>query len=214
MQLSRIIRDSYMSKPSIEEWQQEDAKRLAAIFEARKQQLGFTQKSFAEESGLKSQAAVWQYLTGYIPLGLEAAVKFSNGLLCMVDDFSPTIGAHLKDLGLSQRQAVRSEGGGEALTAVEKRLVECYRSAGAELRQALMRIADANYRHGVTRFMSELKPVGDIIKQHDAKPPRKAGSLSMNRAKAARGPDIGAKKGEEDARSKSSRSKRDPKLRR
>jgi transcriptional regulator with XRE-family HTH domain len=159
-----------MPKTSLKDWQQQDARRLSALFEARRQQYGFTQKSFAEDYDLKSQGNVSQYLTGYIPLAIESAVKFSNGLVCLVEDFSPTLGAHMKQLGLFQRP-VSIAPKGESLTPSEAKLIACYRIASADLKRALSAIADAHLAVkqapkadiNSADFFASLKPTTEVI---------------------------------------------------
>jgi hypothetical protein len=122
--------------------QQHEAERLNAIFQARKDEFGYSQDTFARENGLKSQQVVWQYLHGYMPLNLAAAVKFAHGLLCSVSDFSPRIAKEIESLGLAQRP-ITSRSDGEQLTHKEKRLVELYRALGKEGKDLLSLWADA-----------------------------------------------------------------------
>lgn len=76
----------------LEAWQREDAARLKALFESASPE---TQESFGATHGVGSQSLVWQYLNGYIPLNLRAAIRFARGLQCRVADFSPTLAADL-----------------------------------------------------------------------------------------------------------------------
>lgn len=76
----------------LEPWQREDAERLKALYDARGRE---AQEKFGARHGLGSQALVWQYLNGYIPLNLKVAIKFAVGLNCKVADFSPTLAAEL-----------------------------------------------------------------------------------------------------------------------
>ncbi|MDN3512666.1 MAG: helix-turn-helix domain-containing protein [Candidatus Jettenia sp.] len=69
----------------------EDANRLMDIFEDRREKHGITQSSLADALGYSSQSSVSQYLIGKIPLNVEAAIKFAEGLHCRVSDFSPSL---------------------------------------------------------------------------------------------------------------------------
>lgn len=80
------------SRKPLEPWQQDDAKRLKAIWESRDPK---SQEKFAAEFDLSSQAMVWQYLNGYAPLNLEAAIKFAQGLNVSVDEISPLLASVL-----------------------------------------------------------------------------------------------------------------------
>lgn len=80
----------------LEAWQVEDARRLKALFNARKahkKMLGetFTQETFAEQCGLSSAAMVWQYLNAHRPLNIQAAAAFARCLEVPVGQFSPTL---------------------------------------------------------------------------------------------------------------------------
>jgi transcriptional regulator with XRE-family HTH domain len=89
--------DKTRRKP-LEDWQKQDAVRLKALFEAAGPE---TQEKFGARFGIGSQALVWQYLNGYIPLNLRAAVRFARGLSCDVAEFSPTLA---EDLPPTQRR--------------------------------------------------------------------------------------------------------------
>lgn len=76
----------------LEPWQREDAARLKALYDATGRE---AQEKFGARYGIGSQALVWQYLNGYIPLNLKVAIKFAVGINCKVADFSPTLAAEL-----------------------------------------------------------------------------------------------------------------------
>jgi SOS-response transcriptional repressor LexA len=78
--------------------QLEDARRLKAIYESKKAELGLTQESLAAACGWESQGSVSQYLNGKIPLNIDAAVKFARELRVSVADFSPELDRELTDL--------------------------------------------------------------------------------------------------------------------
>ena len=78
----------------LEDWQKQDAARLKELYEQAGPK---TQERFGARFGIGSQALVWQYLNGYIPLNLKAALKFAHGLNCDIGDFSPTLAAELPE---------------------------------------------------------------------------------------------------------------------
>ena len=69
----------------------EDAARLRELFAA----CSMTQLDFALQTGIGSQAQVWQYLNphkkGGRPLNRIAAMRFAIGLRCHLSDFSPSL---------------------------------------------------------------------------------------------------------------------------
>lgn len=74
----------------LEDWQKSDATRLKALWDKRDPKV--SQAAFAVAQGIgETQGIVWQYLNGAIPLNLDVAVKFADGLKCDVRDFSPTL---------------------------------------------------------------------------------------------------------------------------
>lgn len=68
--------------------QREDAARLRKIWAEKKP---MTQERFAAEYGLGTQGNLTQYLNGHIPVNLEAAIRFANGLGVSVEDISPRL---------------------------------------------------------------------------------------------------------------------------
>ncbi len=99
-----------MSRKAPETWQLEDATRLRQLFAER---VTLTQEEFGAEFKIGNQAAVWQYLSGRIPLNLTAAIRFARGIGCTVGDISPTLAAELDGLGQREASAL-----GEILAAV------------------------------------------------------------------------------------------------
>ncbi|WP_158784633.1 LexA family transcriptional regulator [Pantoea sp. BAV 3049] len=79
--------------------QHEDAKRLKALYESKKKQLGITQYGIAEALEI-SQGAVGHYLNGRIPLNLNVAAKFAEMLQISINDFSPRLARDASKLGL------------------------------------------------------------------------------------------------------------------
>lgn len=69
---------------------QEEAKRLRDLWDSRPHP---GQAEFGEKFGIGNQSAVSQFLRGVVPLSLNAAAGFAQGLGCRVDDFSPRLAA-------------------------------------------------------------------------------------------------------------------------
>lgn len=88
-------------KKDITPTQAEDAKRLKAIYEAKKKVLGVTQQSIADELDI-TQGAVGHYLNGRNPLNLPVASVFARLLKVNVEEFSPTLAKELSDMGLAR----------------------------------------------------------------------------------------------------------------
>ncbi|WP_086956635.1 LexA family protein [Xenorhabdus innexi] len=74
-----------------------DARRLKAIYESKKKQLGISQEKFADELG-KSQGAISHYLNGINALNLEIAADFANKLGIRITDFSSSLDRQAKKL--------------------------------------------------------------------------------------------------------------------
>ncbi|MBE3289554.1 LexA family transcriptional regulator [Enterobacter cloacae complex sp. P31C] len=87
-------------KKDITPTQAEDAKRLKAIYEAKKKVLGVTQQSIADELDI-TQGAVGHYLNGRNPLNLPVASVFARLLKVSVEEFSPTLAKELSEMGLN-----------------------------------------------------------------------------------------------------------------
>jgi SOS-response transcriptional repressor LexA len=92
----------------LEQWQIDDAARLRALFEAK---AGMSQEKFGQAYGIGSQGAVWQYLEGRIPLNLEVALKFADGLKVDVHEISPSLAHLLKPMFLRGGGVAESEKG-------------------------------------------------------------------------------------------------------
>lgn len=69
--------------------EREDQQRLRQVWERRKGELHLTQKDAAHAMGFKNQTAISQYITGRIPLNMEAAFKFAELLKVSVEEVSP-----------------------------------------------------------------------------------------------------------------------------
>lgn len=91
-----MLGDLALKRKKLEKWQLEDAARLRALFDARSK---LSQEKFGQSYKIGTQGAVWQFLDGRIPLTVEAAVKFANGLGIKLADISPTLAARLTKLG-------------------------------------------------------------------------------------------------------------------
>lgn len=77
----------------LEAWQRADADRLKAIWEDKKP---MSQELFAERHLEGTQGLFYQYVSGTIPLNLEAALKFATGLKVKLAEISPTLSENLR----------------------------------------------------------------------------------------------------------------------
>lgn len=82
-------------RKELEAWQVEDAARLKELFDERWQ--GASQEKFANDFGIGTQGAVWQYLAGKIPLNMDALLKFCRGLKARAEEISPTLAKRLHE---------------------------------------------------------------------------------------------------------------------
>ncbi|MEB7891002.1 LexA family transcriptional regulator [Hafnia alvei] len=74
-----------------------DAKRLKAIFEAKKKELNLSQESLGEALGM-GQSAVAQLLNGFNVIGPDHAAKFARTLKITVDEFSPSLAREIAEM--------------------------------------------------------------------------------------------------------------------
>ena len=77
-------------KRILTEEQLADARRLKALYEAKKKELGLSQQDIADSLGI-SQGAVGHYLNGRNPLNVRVATEFARILKAPVDSFSPSL---------------------------------------------------------------------------------------------------------------------------
>lgn len=77
--------------------QLQDASRLKALYESKKNALGITQYTIADELGI-TQGAVGHYLNGRNALNLSVAAAFAKILQVSIADFSPSIEAEAKSM--------------------------------------------------------------------------------------------------------------------
>ncbi len=88
--------------------QLEDAKRLKALYESKKKQLGITQYTIADELNI-SQGAVGHYLNGRIALNVPIASGFARILQASVSDFSDTISREISEYSSNNTTGVSRE---------------------------------------------------------------------------------------------------------
>lgn len=94
---SHGIRMHYMeTKKSLTTEQLDDAKRLKALYESKKKDLGVTQYTIADELGI-TQGAVGHYLTGRNALNVDVASGFARILQVPISDFSRSIAAKVAE---------------------------------------------------------------------------------------------------------------------
>lgn len=83
-----------MKKKPLTAEQLADAKRLKAIFEAKKKLLGLSQETLAERMGM-GQSGVAQLLNGTNAINATHAAQFAKILDVKVDDFSPSLASEI-----------------------------------------------------------------------------------------------------------------------
>jgi phage repressor protein C with HTH and peptisase S24 domain len=86
-----------MKKKPLTAEQLDDAKRLKAIFEAKKKELGYSQESLGHVLGI-GQSAVASFLNGVNPLNVSNAAAFAKELKVTVQDFSPDLAKEIADI--------------------------------------------------------------------------------------------------------------------
>ncbi|HFV9307417.1 TPA: LexA family protein [Citrobacter freundii] len=84
------------TKKSLTTEQLEDAKRLKALYESKKKDLGVTQYTIADDLGI-TQGAVGHYLNGRNALNVEVASGFAKLLQVSISDFSESIAAKVAE---------------------------------------------------------------------------------------------------------------------
>ena len=85
-------------RPLLKDWQQDDAKRLEALWLSAGKPMYSSQDVFGRKFEIGSAQMVWQYIKGVRPLNLSVATKFAKGLQCRVVDISPTLAEELERL--------------------------------------------------------------------------------------------------------------------
>lgn len=91
-------------RPTLKDWQRDDAKRLEALWLANGKPAYSSQDVFGRKFEIGSAQMVWQYVKGVRPLNLGVVVKFAKGLNCNVYDISPTLGDELTQMAASVMQ--------------------------------------------------------------------------------------------------------------
>lgn len=86
-----------MKKKPLSEEQLEDARRLKAIFEAKKKALGYSQESLGHVLGM-GQSAVNAFFKGVNPLNVSNAAAFAKALQVNVQDFSPSLANEISEI--------------------------------------------------------------------------------------------------------------------
>lgn len=84
------------NKKSLTTEQLDDARRLKALYESKKKDLGITQYSIADELGI-TQGAVGHYLNGRNALNVEVASGFARILQVPISEFSPSIASKVAE---------------------------------------------------------------------------------------------------------------------
>jgi transcriptional regulator with XRE-family HTH domain len=123
----------------LEDWQVEDAARLRDIFNNR--EIKLSQEQFASDFDLGSQSMISQYLAGYRPLNIKAAVSFARGMLIDIRDFSPTLADQIADAAKLHKQDASIKMAMQWITPDEDDLLQHYRRTDDDGRKAIMRTA-------------------------------------------------------------------------
>ncbi len=84
------------NKKSLTTEQLDDARRLKALYESKKKDLGITQYSIADELGI-TQGAVGHYLNGRNALNVEVASGFARILQVPISEFSASIASKVAE---------------------------------------------------------------------------------------------------------------------
>lgn len=90
----------------LEPWQLEDAARLRRLWDDKRPTVAgrpMTQEEFAADYLNGTQGLLFQYISGRIPLNLDAALKFSAGLQVKIAEFSPTWAERLRQAAEAQQ---------------------------------------------------------------------------------------------------------------
>jgi transcriptional regulator with XRE-family HTH domain len=96
-----------MAAKPLNKSQLEDAKRLRAVFELRKNEdPSLSQERLAHACGWKTQGSVNQYMHGKIPLNLNAVQKFAEVLQVSIEDISPDLSRQIASLAKSLPKSV------------------------------------------------------------------------------------------------------------
>lgn len=86
-------------KVPLADWQVEDSKRLKALYNQKRAELGLTQDRIAAELGEGvTQGAVSHFMNGRTALSLRAAAVFARMLEVPISDFSPRLSAQLASM--------------------------------------------------------------------------------------------------------------------
>lgn len=92
------------TKKSLTTEQLEDARRLKALYESKKKELGITQYTIADELGI-TQGAVGHYLNGRNALNVDVASGFARLLQVPISDFSMTLASKVAE----QAESLKSD---------------------------------------------------------------------------------------------------------
>lgn len=106
----------------------QEAARLRSLWDAREVKL--SQAEFGDKHKIGNQSAVGQFLRGGVPLSLNAAKGFAEGLKCQIDDFSPRLAKIAIEAGMlaSAPEAPATPPDLTALNKMELQLVMLFRS--------------------------------------------------------------------------------------
>jgi len=118
-----------------------------ALFVSKKNALGLTQASLAEEADI-SAAAVAMYLNGTNPLNAKFASVLSRVLGVPVEKFSKRLAAEINGLTASAEQPTATGGPTSAADMVRQMLAKQGKNLPEETRQALLAVAEGEGEGG------------------------------------------------------------------
>jgi len=123
-----------------------------ALFVSKKNALGLTQASLAEEADI-SAAAVAMYLNGTNPLNAKFASVLSRVLGVPVEKFSKRLAAEISGLTASAEQPAATGGPTSAADMVRQMLAKQGKNLPEETRQALLAVAEGDEPDGAIEVL-------------------------------------------------------------
>lgn len=114
-----------MKKKPLDEEQIADAKRLKALYNAKKKELGLSQAIVADHLGVV-QSAVNSLLNGINALNVHNATNFARLLRVSVNDFSPSLAKEIASMYEAVESCPSTLNPLDALSNQEKKLLEMF----------------------------------------------------------------------------------------
>ncbi|MBG6243354.1 MAG: helix-turn-helix domain-containing protein [Candidatus Symbiopectobacterium sp. Dall1.0] len=114
-----------MKKKPLNEEQIADAKRLKALYNAKKKELGISQAIVADHLGIV-QSAVNSLLNGINALNVHNATSFARLLRVSVNDFSPSLAKEIASMYEAIEPCPSTSSPLDVLSPEEKKLIEMF----------------------------------------------------------------------------------------